>query len=280
MNRHHFISFCFIALISLNAASQWFPEMSREGDMFGSWGWNRSIYTKSDIHFKGANYDFTLMNVAATDRQTPFKAETYFGLTTITIPQTNLRFGYFLNDHLAITVGVDHMKYVMVQDQKVKFEGSIEDPNYASMVHAGEIALTSDFLTFEHTDGLNYLNAELEYHQGLYRAKNFQLNAFGAAGVGTLMPKSNVKLMGYPRNDQFHLAGIGTAIKVGFELLFWKHFFIRYEGKLGYINMPSIVTRMTSIEDRASQQFYFAAMDGMFGFNFNLKKKPAKTTTE
>ena len=207
-----------MALISLNAASQWFPEMSRKGDVFGSWGWNRAMYTKSDIHFKGANYDFKLMNVTATDRQTRFKTETYFGLTTLTIPQTNLRFGYFLNDHLAITVGVDHMKYVMVQNQKVEFEGSIEDPNYASMVHDGTIVLTSDFLTFEHTDGLNFLNAELEYHQGLYRAKNFQLNAFGAAGVGALMPKSNVKLMGYPRNDQFHLAGIGTDIKVGFEL--------------------------------------------------------------
>lgn len=267
-------------LISVCSVAQWFPELSRKGDVFASWGWNRAMYTNSDIHFKGATYDFTLQNVAATDRQTQFKADTYFGLTTMTIPQTNMRFGYFLSDHLAFTVGVDHMKYVMVQFQKVKFEGSIDDPTYANMVQDGNIVLTPNFLTFEHTDGLNYLNAELEYHTGIYHTKHIQLNAFGAAGAGALMPKSNVKLMGYPRNDQFHLAGIGTDVKVGFELLFWKHFFLRYEGKLGYINMPSIVTRMASIDDRASQQFCFAAMDGMFGFNFKLNKNPAKTTTE
>lgn len=31
----------------------------------------------------------------------------------MTIPQYNLRFGYYLNEKYQITLGVDHMKYVM-----------------------------------------------------------------------------------------------------------------------------------------------------------------------
>ena len=39
-----------------------------KGKMYIYWGGNRDSYTNSDIHFKGANYDFTLHDVAAVDR--------------------------------------------------------------------------------------------------------------------------------------------------------------------------------------------------------------------
>jgi hypothetical protein len=274
-------SILFVILFTGTIASQWFPDVNRRGNLYGSWGWNRAKYSNSDIRFKGDGYDFKLLDVAATDRQTEFKADTYFGINTITIPQTNMRFGYFITDNLCITAGVDHMKYVMVQYQEVAFEGNIDNKDYSSLVEDGKIVLTPNFLTFEHTDGLNYINAELEYHQGIYHKGFFNLNVLAGAGFGAMMPKSNVKLMGYPRNDEFHLAGLGTDIKIGVEILFWKYFFLRYEGKLGYINMPDIVTRKASIEDRASQEFFFAAMDGMFGFNIPLiKKSEEKITTE
>lgn len=258
--------------------AQWFPSADRKGNLFGGWGWNRAAYTDSDIHFKGDGYDFILHNVHAKDRQTQFKAETYFGINTITIPQTNMRFGYFLTDNLSITVGVDHMKYVMQNYQTVAFEGRIDDKTYASFVKEGDITLTPAFLTFEHTDGLNYISTEAEYHTGIWKKNFFQINAFGGVGFGVMMPKSNVKLMGYPRNDEFHVAGAATNVKVGVEFMIGKYFFLRYEGKTGYINMPDILTRGNDTDDRASQDFMFAATDGMFGFNVPLKKKDNEKT--
>jgi hypothetical protein len=273
----------FIAIImaiTCTACAQWFPDVERKGNLFGGWGWNRAAYSDSDIHFKGDGYDFTLLNVQAKDRQTQFKAETYFGLNTITIPQTNMRFGYFITNNISITLGVDHMKYVMQNYQTVAIEGRIDNKDYASMVKEGEVLLSPSFLTFEHTDGLNYVNAEFEYHTGIWKNKIFHLNAFAGAGIGLMVPKSNVKLMGFERNDEFHLAGAGTDIKIGVELLIGKYFFLRYEGKTGYINMPDILTRNNGGNDRASQEFFFAAMDGMFGFNLPLKKKTGAVGAE
>jgi hypothetical protein len=40
----------------------------------------------------------------------------------MTIPQTNFRIGYFINDHY-IALGVDHMKYVMAQNQVANITG-------------------------------------------------------------------------------------------------------------------------------------------------------------
>ena len=265
------LSFCTVH-------AQWFSEMERKGNFFGGWGWNRSVYTNSDIHFRGEDYDFTLFNVQAKDRQTHFEAKTYFGLKTLTIPQTNMKVGYFFNDHIALTLGVDHMKYVMIQNQNVAFEGSIDDPTYMGMVSDNGVKLTPQFLTFEHTDGLNYLLTEIEFYQGIYSGGFVDVSAYGGIGAGALMPKSNVKLMGYPRNDEFHFAGFGTNLKCGTEVLLGNHFYVRGEAKCGYINMPDIVTRAESLDDRASQQFGFAAIDCMIGFNITPRKSRTQTT--
>jgi hypothetical protein len=276
---HNCLSILLFLLMSATMSAQWFPSVERKGDLFGGWGWNRAIYSDSDIRFKGEGYDFTLLSVHAKDRQTQFKAETYFGINTITIPQTNMRFGYFITDRISLSFGVDHMKYVMQNYQTVRIQGSIDNKDYADMIQEGTILLSPSFLTFEHTDGLNYINAEVEYHTGIWKKKIFQFNVFAGAGIGAMLPKSNVRLMGFERNDEFHLAGGGTNVKAGAELLIGKHFFLRYEGKAGFINMPDILTRNNGAADRASQHFFFGAMDGMFGFNVPLKKKTGTVST-
>jgi hypothetical protein len=87
------------------------------------WGWNRSWYTDSDINFSGKNYDFTLMNVQAKDRQTDFAIDPYFNPVKFTIPQYNFRIGYQLNKNLDFSFGIDHMKYVVEQNQQSIING-------------------------------------------------------------------------------------------------------------------------------------------------------------
>lgn len=241
----------------------------KKGTFFAFWGWNRSAYTNSDIHFKGNDYDFTLRKVKASDRQSKISYRNYLRLDRITIPQTNLRVGYFIKDNLAITLGVDHMKYVMNQNQTVDIDGSVK-PGYESHVNSdGSIKLTDDFLAFEHTDGLNYINAELEYYKNFYHNGILKINGLIGGGAGFLMPRSNVTLMGNERHDAFHLAGFGLSAKAGLDVNLWNLFFLRTEVKEGYINMPSIRTTASS-DDKAHQAFWFAEMTYTFGFNWRF----------
>lgn len=132
--------------------------LSKKGQMFVFWGWNRAGFTNSDIRFKGNGYDFTLEKVVAHDRPSPLSWD-YVDPGSISIPQFNFRLGYFIKDNLALVIAQDHMKYVMDQDQSVDFKGKISDPVYAAMVQNGKVNLADgQFLTFEHTDGLNYVN--------------------------------------------------------------------------------------------------------------------------
>ena len=190
------------------------PIKGNKGKMYIFGGWNRAHFSNSDIRFRGENYDFTLKNVVAYDRQTPFALDPYFQITKLSIPQTNLRIGYFISEHYNISFGVDHMKYVMEQNQAVKIKGkiSVAGTKYDGVYNNSDIILTDDFLTFEHTDGLNYLNLAISHVDNIFdfnklRIKNFEINFTEGVGIGALMPRTNTQLLNKKRYDQYHLAG-------------------------------------------------------------------------
>ena len=247
-----------------------------KGQFYAFWGWNRAWYTDSDIRFKGNGYDFTLDNVDAKDRQTPFALDPYFHPGRITIPQTNFRLGYFFKENWNISFGVDHMKYVMVQNQTARITGNINNTGslYDGIYSNDLIVLKDDFLTFEHTDGLNYVNFELRRFDNLlslakYNLGKIDINITEGFGVGGMYPRSNTRLLNRARYDQFHIAGFGMAANVGLNICFWKYFFLQSELKGGYINMPDIRTT-NSTEDKASQHFFFAQTNFLFGANFKF----------
>jgi hypothetical protein len=243
----------------------------KKGSFYAYWGWNRSLYSSSDIHFKGNNYDFTLTQITAKDRQSKFAFSTYF--QTITIPQYNLRIGYFLNDKYDISFGADHMKYVMVGNQFSTITGNINTGSDFDGVYEGnKIAINPSFLQFEHTDGLNYLNAEIRRNDKIISYKKLKINVIEGIGAGVVVPRSNVTLLNYVRYDQFHLAGFGLGAVLGLNFQFWDRYFIQFEEKVGYINLPDIRTTMHE-EDRASQDFTWLQANFSVGVNFNYKKK-------
>ena len=286
MNLNKTLALLFIIIASVNLCAQekkdndtiidipWKQE-SNKGKMFFYWGWNWAGYSNSDITFKGDNYNFTLSNVSANDRPTKFSFNDYFHPGRITIPQTNLRIGYYFHDKYSISFGVDHMKYVMPQNQNVKINGTIATGEGFDGVYNGEtISLTEDFLKFEHTDGLNYVNFELRRHDDIsdfigMTSKNFQLNTMLGAGLGVMYPRTNTTLMGRERSDRFHISGWGSGIVAGLNFTFFKHFFIQTELKGGYIHMGDIRTT-TKKSDSASQNFFYLERMFVFGARFQV----------
>ena len=246
---------------------------AKKGSMFVFWGWNRAWFTKSDIHFKGANYDFYLHDVVAHDRPSKLNLD-YINPTQVSAPQFNFRLAYFIKDDLALVLAQDHMKYVMDQDQTVEISGNISDPVYAAMINNGQIDLTdANFLTFEHTDGLNYINLGIEKYKLLYEKNKFKIGWSYGGGLGALLPKSNVKLFGNERSDRFHLAGFGLDLRTNINMVFWNHWMARVEGKFGYINMPDIKTTLNNKPDKASQDFVFGQVNFGIAYLFQTKKE-------
>ena len=207
----------------------------RPHSLYVYWGWNRAWYSSSDITFQGPDYHFTLHKADAHDKPTPFSLDPYFHPKWITIPQTNLRIGYDLGNSWDISIGVDHMKYVVTTYQKLDITGyvSVKGSPYAGVYDHQRITLTDDFVHLEHTDGLNYMNLELRktlfklHSSGIL--KNIELSGIAGGGTGVLLPKTNATLLGHARHDDFHLSGFGFAGISGLRLTFYQFFFLQSE---------------------------------------------------
>jgi len=258
-----------------------------KGKAYFYWGGNRAKYSKSDIQFKGDNYDFTLQNVNAGDKPKGWHID-YINPARMTIPQTNFRIGYYVHDNYQVSFGFDHMKYVVVRPQHVKIDGYINfngieegDANYNGVYNNDTINLIDtigpdgnpSFFAFEHTDGLNYINIEIARTDDLgeyfnFNPKKIQVNLLEGIGAGGLYPKTNATIIGKARNDEFHWAGYGVSAKVGLGLVFFNYIQIQTELKGGYINMPWIKT--TSDGDTAKQNFWFLQHNITIGYVFQL----------
>ena len=240
---------------------------SNKGKFFASWGGNRAAFTKSDITFKGVDYEFTIKDVTAHDKPKGWHVD-YINPARLTIPQTNFKLGYFISDHYTISVGVDHMKYVMDANKSRVLDGYIDLPSddvgsiFNGVYDNQNFLVSEEFLLFEHTDGLNYVHAEIARYDdvsSLFNIQNtdkFQINITEGIGAGVLYPKTNTTLFDRERYDEFHVSGFGVSARAGLNLTFFKHFFIQGDVKGGYINMGDIRTTHNPKES-ASQHFFY-----------------------
>ncbi|MBD3725316.1 MAG: hypothetical protein IE891_11240 [Flavobacteriaceae bacterium] len=271
------LSFCVFSQYTFSQEIVEAPEKytaHNKGKFYIFWGGNRANYTKSDIRFVGKDYDFTIYDVEAHDKPKGWHID-YINPSRVTIPQTNFRMGYFISDHYNISIGFDHMKYIIYNDKRVHYSGYYPNAgSYNENPTADELTLDEDFLLFEHTDGLNYVNAEFSRVDDISKlfsktlnTDKFQINITEGLGGGFIYPKTNTTLLDKERYDQFHVAGFGLSAKAGLNLTFFKYFFIQAELKGGYIEMNDIRTTQSK-DDHAEQNFWFLqrtiAVGGIF----------------
>jgi hypothetical protein len=244
------------------------------GKFYFYWGYNRSIFGTSDLHLKGTNYDFILQKIKAYDRPSPFSAELYFSPSTITIPQYDYRIGYQFKSNWNLSLGVDHMKYVVEQHQSVLMTGTISPA--ASAQYAGTYVnqptiLKDDFLQFEHTDGLNLVSLDLGYQRDMihFDKTNITLSGHGSLGAGLMVPRTDSRVFGIGQNNRFHLAGYGLSATAGLEARWWKNIFFRAQLRTGWISLPNILLNNDAPE-RANQNIRFMEFYGVIGRYFGF----------
>lgn len=252
-----------------------------KGKFFFAFGGNRDGFSKSDIHFTGNGFDFTVENAVAVDKPKGWHVD-YINPARMTIPQTNMKFGYFISDHYSVSLNIDHMKYVFAQNQTANVTGTINLPvSEPGSVYNGTYNNTpidftdGTFLKFEHTNGLNYVNTEVARHDDIshiFRIGNtdkFQISLTEGAQVGFLYPRTDATVLGEKRHDDFHVAGYGISAKAGLNFTFFKYFFLQTELKGGYINMPDIEISDDKSQ-KASQHFTFIESIIEFGGIFKI----------
>lgn len=206
----------------------------KETGFYFSWGYNKDYFSKSDIHFKNSgsdNYDFKLVGAQAKDLP-GFKD---ILKTDLSIPQYVYRLGYYFKKkpQFGIEVNFDHAKYIVTDNQTLRVKGTIRGRSYDK-----DTVVDNNFIHLEHTNGANFLMANLLYRIKLYESanQNSALSLVFKTGIGTVIPKTDVTFMGTRLDNKFHIAGIIAGEEIAIRYRIYKGVITELSSKNAYAN--------------------------------------------
>ncbi len=259
-----FISFAIVLFFlptAINAQMGVEDLKPKKGTVYLTWGYNRAYFDKSDIHFVGEGFDFTLDEVSAQDGPSPYSNKVYWNPKQFSIPQFNVRLGYYFKENWALSIGWDHMKYKIYQDQVVKINGYIDSSlseEYGGKYDDDNIAIDRNFLMFEHTNGFNFARLALERRVPIWSTwegrVGLALNAGLSAGV--IVPWTDMTFLGQNYANWLHVSGGGVSALLGARLELFQHLFIQYQAQYGYSWLPDIIIQ-NEASSRANQNIQF-----------------------
>ena len=221
---------------------------TQKNAMYFFWGYNRAIYTKSDINFWGPNYNFTVLKATAKDRPSN-EFRTYVNPATISVPQFNIRLGWYYKERWDWSIGYDHMKYVMRDWQEAYITGYVNGTTTSQLNGTytkddGKILIRPQDLHYENTNGLNYCSVQLNNTAPIWKTNNgkFAIMRRVGGGLGFLITQTDFNWDGKDYHSTFKFSGWGISAHAGIRLDFFNRFFILNNFQTGYINLPKNAT--------------------------------------
>jgi hypothetical protein len=248
------------------------------GTLFMTWGYNRSYFSNSKIHFFGPNYGFSLSNIPAVDDPKPYDRDIYFRRATINTTQYNGRIGYYFKKKYALSVGIDHTNYITRETNKSQlsgtfYEGADTVNNWIGTYYNNFVTIDHNKINYNNQGGLNYLRLELTRTGLLYRSheKNIALSSNLGLGIGALVTKNTFLFNGRQDVPQRSLAGIGFSITTGLRIEIFKNLTFQSEIQWGHMSLQHVKTRDFDETDYAKQKFLYASVITSGGLLFFIR---------
>jgi hypothetical protein len=231
-----------------------FKQVIKRGEFYISWGYNRDIYSASDIHFHDSqtlNYDFTWYDALAHDQPDADHLFNFKDPVPFTVPQYNFNVGFMFNDKhdLGIEVSWEHLKYVVADPQIIHMVGQVNGVPINEFKSIGN----PDY-HFEHTNGNNYLMLNLVKRFQLYQTKSefYKIGLLFKPGAGILIPKTDTHVMGYHNDGPFRYSGWTGGLETCLRQEFFKYIHVSASLKTNFVDYTDIKLYETG---RATQTF-------------------------
>ena len=242
------------------------PHSRPHGSVYFSWGYNRDVYTRSDIRFRNTtsdNYDFTFVNARASDKP-DFKE--FWRFSSWTIPQYDMTLGYFFNDKhdLGLELNWNHLKYVVNDNQVIHVRGQIRGQAIDK-----DTLVTPDFVHLQHTNGNNYMLVNLVKRQKLRVGRHLALSAIGKVGAGPLVSYTISTVLGNHSEGPFHYHGWVAGASLGARVDIFRYFFLQSDVQGAFADYTNTWLGADH-EGRATHVFGSGQFVWAFGFNLPL----------
>jgi hypothetical protein len=207
-----------------------------EREFFLSWGYNGDNYSNSDLHISQPSLgnDFTYFDVSARDS----KAWTDLFNHSLTVPQYNVRFGMFLNEKWGVEVALDHIKWIVRQDQEVRAAGMLNGSPVDTRV-----ALTEDVLKYQLNNGANpvFINLIRRYRLTGGPRRTGSIAILLKAGGGFAVPHTENTVFGELNEPGFQFfIGWTADVAAAVRAHLWRGLYFEFEDKLLYARYSGV----------------------------------------
>ncbi len=268
-----FFFLAFIVQVSFAQNQTYFgDQLVRKGRFYAYWGWNRTAYTGSKMHFSGNDYDFTLDDVQASDNQTPFDLRLYFKPKHFKGQQSNFRFGYFLKEKWTVSIGLSHMKYIIPNNKRVRINGHIGmnyDP-YGGDFENDSITI-GDYMHYGYPSKLDYWNIEVRRFDQVLNLNKVRISLTEGVGIGGVKSAIDSDFLNFKHYSDYKWTGIGTNAIVGLRVSFFDKFFIQTEANGGFISQINPMVNRQG--DHVKHHFFFAQANFLIGTSYLFERK-------
>jgi hypothetical protein len=259
----------FLMCITVAASAQLFPKKVHPSGLYFQWGYNKDWYSISSIRFVDrGSHDFLIYDVKARDR--PDYSAIYKNPLHITIPQNSVRLGLYIDEQhtRAIELNFDHAKYVVDDDQVARVAGEINGERF------DKDTLIGDLLHFEHSDGANFLQVNYVAQDPIWQnSKRTIASLVYKAGVGVVIPRSDVTILGKRLNNRYHIAGYIMSLEAGARYYPVQNLFVELTLKGGYADY---LNALTVEGGTAIHHIYYGELIGLVGYDFNFRRSRPK----
>lgn len=278
-----FVCLCLLILTQTPLIAQYSSHKKKHstnaGSFFFYWGYNRSAYTKTTLHLVGSDYDFKLKGLSASDRPDKFDPDVYLNIARITVPQYNLRAGYYYTDRWAISFGVDHLKYVIDDNNSALLSGFIQpgiDSTWSGEYSNFPVVTDRQKFHYENTNGLNFLRFELMRSFDIWetgRSRQFALTANAGLGTGPMLTFNDLTFGERHTIATPSISGYGFAFNGSIRAEFFKHFFLLGTVGTGFAHLTHVRTRPDDRNQYAKQFLGYIECNITAGALFYFRSK-------
>lgn len=233
-------------------------------------GMNKAWFSSSTLNVLGAGYNYSLKGFKATDAPS-------LNLGYLPDVQYNARVGYYLRYGLNISLGIDHMKYMMVSPIEVLLNGrinpGIDNETGLSGDYSNE-GVTMDSLFSYNNTALNYINVRFTKTNrivGTRRNDHFLLSSDIGFAAGALVSKSNFTFGGDTDIGVTSLSGLGLNGYGALRFEFFEHVFLQTGFNFGVIRQIGVRLREGDPNSQLKQTIGFFEPEIMLGAAFKIK---------
>ncbi len=245
----------------------------RKGEFYFSWGYNTEWYTHSNVRIDqpALGNDFTFRDISGHDHR---GWDEQLFTKALTIPQYNYRLGYIFNKkkQLGFEINFDHTKFLFGDDQWVHVVGKVNNKAYDGHLLFRDNGTADSSSYYYLNNGANFLlfNIVKRWRLLANKKRTIQIDGFGKAGIGPVIPHVENKFFDQPKNDpHFQVGGWNIGAEGAIRATFFRYIYLEYTNKLDYARYSGLKI----YEGTARQAFGTYEMMLNLGLSFPVGKK-------